>query len=75
MRRRLADARDVSDLFQEVEPFLVGVWKFRERGKSPTWCATVLVQGEYFDIPPSETVLETLKKAIEEVAIAIENGP
>jgi hypothetical protein len=26
--------------FKEVDEHLIGVWKFRQRGKKPLWCAT-----------------------------------
>jgi len=55
------------ELFLEAEPYLVGVWKYRENGKSPKWCATVLHNGSYFDVSMSDTIIQALEKVLESV--------
>ncbi len=62
---------DLAQLFAEAEPFLVGVWKFKERGMEARWCATVLVNGDYFDILPEDTIRGVLQSAVNAVAEAV----
>ncbi len=64
LAQRLRAVKDLDDLFREAEPHLVGVWKFRERGHAPLWCATVIVNGELFDIDGTPTIKATLKQAL-----------
>lgn len=55
-------------LLAEAEPHLVGLWKFRERGKPTTWCATVLKDGDYFDVDEGcKTVADVLEAVLEAV--------
>lgn len=35
--------------FNLVEEHIVGLWKFREAGKKPTWCTTYIYDGKYYD--------------------------
>ena len=61
---------DLTALFAEVEPFLVGVWKFKGRGQEARWRATVLVNGDYFDIRPEDTIGGALQSALNAVTEA-----
>ena len=66
-RRGRETAASIGGLFGMAEPHLIGVWKFQERGESPKWAATVLVDGSYFDVAPSDTIGQTLQKVLSEV--------
>ena len=59
--------RELDDLFREAEPYLIGLWKYRERGQSPQWYATVLVNGNYFDVEGAETITKTLAQVLREI--------
>jgi len=46
---------------KKVEKELIGLWKFRQRGKKPMWCTTFCFEGDYYDTygkATPETALE-----------------
>lgn len=45
----------LEDRFKRVEKHLIGLWRFRQRGKKSLWCATFVFQGFYYDIPGKQT--------------------
>ena len=62
-----SERASLESLFAKVDPDLIGVWKFRERGQPPVWCATVIVDGTYFDVEGSPTIAGVLEKTIQEI--------
>ena len=40
----------LEQLFKETDSYLIGVWRFRERGRPPLWCATFVMDGYYYDV-------------------------
>ena len=56
----------LSELLTAAEPYLVGVWRYSERGRSEQWCCSVHVGGEFFDLPPSDTMREALQQVVDE---------
>lgn len=46
--------------FARVEDHLIGLWRFRERGRPPLWCATFEWGGYYYDITGKKTVAKAL---------------
>lgn len=54
-------------LFLEAEPHLVGIWKYREKNKPPLWYATVLVNGDYFDVEGVVDISGTLIRVIKAI--------
>lgn len=51
----------------ELEPHLIGLWKFRQVTKRPTWCTTFMVAGAFYDTMPSATPERALQKALAEL--------
>lgn len=47
--------------FERVEKHLIGLWRFRERGRRRLWCATYEVDGYYYDISGKPNVDEALE--------------
>jgi hypothetical protein len=45
---------------KRVEKNLIGLWRFRERGKPRLWCATFEVGGYYYDTAGKRTVDQAL---------------
>jgi hypothetical protein len=41
---------------KDIEPYLIGVWRFREAGRPRSWCATYYYRGDYYDVPGQPTV-------------------
>lgn len=58
---------DFRNLFLEAESHLVGIWKYREKGEPVKWYATIIINGEYFDIEGFTEVYRTLEKVLEVV--------
>lgn len=48
-------------------PELVGLWKFRQRGKKPVWCTTYTVNGCYYDTQGKATPKAALELFIKEL--------
>ena len=46
--------------FEKLEGWLVGLWKFRVYGESPTWCTTYVIDGCYYDTFGKKTREEAL---------------
>lgn len=42
-------SKELIKKFKAVDEHLIGVWKFRQRGKKPVWCATYQHNGYYYD--------------------------
>ena len=50
------------NLPKEVEPYIIGLWRFREAGRRRLWCATYCYRGRYYDVQGHVTLDETLAK-------------
>lgn len=48
----------------EIEPHLIGLWKFRQVCAQPTWCTTFMVDGKFYDTPGARTPQKALEKAV-----------
>lgn len=35
---------------KDVEPYIIGLWRFREAGRPRLWCATYFYRGHYYDV-------------------------
>lgn len=57
----------VEKKFSKVESQLIGVWKFRQRGKKAMWCATFFYDGFYFDTVGKLTVAGALDEVVKEL--------
>ena len=44
----MANESKLSENIAKV-PELIGLWKFRQRGKKPVWCTTYCFEGNYYD--------------------------
>lgn len=54
----------------QLDDYLIGIWKFRERGKRPVWCATFSFEGYYYDTTGKATpqgALEAVKREVEKL--------
>lgn len=45
----------LDERLKRVEPWLVGLWRFRELGRKPLWCTTYVVNGNYYDVRGRQT--------------------
>jgi hypothetical protein len=52
---------------KRVEKNLIGLWRFRERGKPRLWCATFEVGGYYYDTTGKRTLDQALDAVFKEV--------
>lgn len=52
---------------EKIEPHLIGLWKFRQRGRKPVWCATFTFQGHYYDTQGKLTPHDALDKVHDEL--------
>lgn len=61
---------DFESKFRRVQDHLVGLWKFRQRGKRPTWCTTYVFKGNYYDTlgkNTPEAALDAMYKDLEKL--------
>jgi hypothetical protein len=47
---------------KDIEPFLVGIWRFRGVGQPKLWFATFTYRGSYYDVYGCQNPNETCKK-------------
>jgi hypothetical protein len=52
----------LTELLADVEEHLIGLWRFRERGKPKTWAATYCYRGHYYDVQGTPTPEDTLRQ-------------
>ena len=57
----------LTELLRAAEPYLVGVWRYHERGGPEQWCTSVRLHGELFDLPPSPTMRAALQRVVDEI--------
>jgi hypothetical protein len=57
----------LSELLTEAAPYLVGVWRYHERGGPQQWCASVHLGDELFDLPPAPTMRGVLQNVVDEI--------
>ncbi len=57
----------LEERFKRVENNLIGVWRFRERGKKRLWCATFFFQGDYYDTYGRQTLAVALNAVHKEL--------
>ena len=67
MNKKEFDSLLIEDILDIMEPWLVGLWRFREAGKKKMWCCTFCIDGEYNDTWPSLTVRIALWKVYQEL--------
>ena len=46
---------------ERVKEWLVGIWLFREPGKTPRWCGTFVYRGYYYDVSAKHSALSAVK--------------
>jgi hypothetical protein len=51
----------------ELEPHLIGVWKFRQAARRPTWCTTFMVDGAFYDTPGARTPEKAIERALRDL--------
>ena len=52
---------------KKVEKNIIGLWKFRQRGKKTTWCTTFVFDGYYYDTygkKTPEAALDAVQKEL-----------
>jgi len=54
----------VEQQLQVVTKELVGLWRFRIKGRKPKWCGTYHIEGHYYDTGGYDTVGEVLARVI-----------
>ena len=60
----------LDDLFAATNDHLIGVWRFRERGRPALWCATFMLDGYYYDVSGKRTINGALTAVLREIARA-----
>jgi hypothetical protein len=48
------------NLPRDVEPHIIGLWRFREAERPRLWCATYVYRGQYYDVPGKQTLEQAL---------------
>lgn len=51
----------------EIEPHLIGLWKFRQVATKPTWCTTFMIEGKFYDTVGAKTPQRALDLAVKEL--------
>ena len=46
---------------ERVKEWLVGIWLFREPGKTPRWCGTFVYRGHYYDVSGKHSAVSAVK--------------
>ena len=46
---------------ERVKEWLVGIWLFREPGKTPRWCGTFVYRGHYYDVSAKHSAMSAVK--------------
>lgn len=46
---------------ERVQEWLVGIWLFREPGKTPRWCGTFVYRGHYYDVSGKHSAVSAVK--------------
>jgi len=46
---------------ERVKEWLVGIWLFREPGRTPRWCGTFVYRGYYYDVSAKHSALSAVK--------------
>jgi hypothetical protein len=54
-------------LFNQLQPWLIGMWRFREKGKRRTWACTYEINGYYYDTRPKTTLEAALKEVRKQI--------
>ena len=52
---------DLAAKMRSIQPYLIGLWRFKEHGLPLKWCATFSWKGEYFDVQMHDTPLDAVK--------------
>lgn len=61
-------SHELARLIFHLEPWLIGLWKFRMAGKEPEWCCTFCIDGYYYDTEPAETPVCALLRVLATLA-------
>ena len=64
----------LEELFRLVDDHLIGVWRFRQLGRKPLWCATYHYGGFYYDTHGTPTIQATLK-AVQDDLVKLRGEP
>ena len=59
----------LDDLFAATNDHLIGVWRFRERGRPALWCATFVLDGYYYDVSGKRTIKGALTAVLREIPL------
>lgn len=59
--------KSLAKKFKTVDEHLIGVWKFRQHGKKPVWCATYQYNGYYYDTFGKLTVESALDQVYKDL--------
>lgn len=49
------------DIPRDIEPYIIGLWRFREARGPRLWCATYCWRGKYYDVSGKPTIEDALK--------------
>lgn len=58
---------------ERVKEWLVGIWLFREPGRTPRWCGTFVHRGYYYDVSGKHSAVSAVK-AVEKRVKALEKA-
>jgi hypothetical protein len=53
---------------RDLDPYIIGLWRFRQPGRRPVWCATYCYRGKYYDAQGGDSV------GLDEVLAAVRRG-
>jgi hypothetical protein len=56
------------DLPKDLEPYIVGLWRFREARRPRLWCATFVYRGHYYDVSGQPTLDGALARVRDDLA-------
>ncbi len=51
----------------ELAPHLVGLWRFRQVARQPTWCTTFTLDGAFYDTGARKTAQRAIDYAAKEL--------
>jgi len=63
-REHQAARAKIGELLEEIEPWMIGLWRFRIAGTKRQWAVTYCHHGLYYDTLPVPTKQEALETAL-----------
>ena len=58
-----------------LDESLIGIWRFRQPGKKPLWCATFVFNGFYYDVEGYKDISDTLDAAYKKIMMLTQKRP